>query len=192
MTSNYNPSNWYWLVGNKPSQVFSSAVPGYVALNNATYDAWTAAGNKATNALSDGELTDVLAKAGLPTAVVAAAGVTSMGNVPASDALPAMLAAGCQITSTSTPALNGLYPIDPATAARITAEQVMIQVSGKFTNGQTTRAWYTATGTAPVFTTTQFTAFAEAVAGYVDGIFAGVTAMAANSTPTWPAQPTIA
>jgi hypothetical protein len=92
---------------------------------------------------------------------------------------PALLiAAGLQIASASTPALNGTYAIDPASQGQITGEALYIQVTtgqgaARFTNGQATKAWIDASGGAHVFTTAQFISFAEAVAEYVDAVIAG-------------------
>lgn len=188
----YNPSNWYWVVSNRPGVVFSSAAAGYVATTNAAYTSWQASGGFPTNILSDGELSDVLTKAGQSPSVVAAAGWTSMGNVAPQDAGTALMAAGFQLTSTGTPALNGIYAIDKQSQQLLTSEVLMVQTAGKFSNGSTTRSWSDAAGTQHTFTITQFIAFAEAVASYVDGIYAGVSAIVANQTPTWPSPVTIA
>lgn len=46
--NNYNINNWYWIVDNSPTQVFSSANRGYISQNDAAYLDWIAAGGKAT------------------------------------------------------------------------------------------------------------------------------------------------
>lgn len=43
------PRRWYWLVGDHPAGVYSSADGGYVALSQPTYLAWLAAGNQPTH-----------------------------------------------------------------------------------------------------------------------------------------------
>ena len=84
------------------------------------------------------------------------------------------LAAGVQISSTSTSALNGTYAIDRLHQQLITSEQVYIATTGHFTNGQATRAWLDMNGARHTFpSTAEFTAFAEAVAQYVNALMAG-------------------
>src|SRR5262252_4816420 len=61
----YDPIDWYWVVGNHSGVVYSSKDAAYVPTTDTNYTNWTAVGNTATNILSDGELADVLAKAGL-------------------------------------------------------------------------------------------------------------------------------
>lgn len=58
----------------------------------------------------------------------------------------AVLATGCQIVSTSRPALNGTYPIDPASQSKIQATALYIQVNGKFPAGKTSLPWVDVNG----------------------------------------------
>lgn len=143
---------------------------------------------------------------GLPISWSAAGSITYGPSVTAAQqsAAEAVLAAhnaskpdltlSVQVNSTGTPALDGVYAIDPKSQRNITAEALYIQTttaqgSAKFTNGQTTKAWYDTSGAAHTFTTAQFISFAEAIAAYVDGILAAQLAMAAGQTPTWPTSP---
>lgn len=59
--SDYNPSNWYWIVAGVETQLFSSASGNYVPASDATYQAWLAGGNVPTRIASEDELGDVLA-----------------------------------------------------------------------------------------------------------------------------------
>lgn len=63
MAKEYNPSNWYWIVGGNEAQVFSSAVGNYVPANDAAYLAWIADGTQPTRIASEAELGEVLADA---------------------------------------------------------------------------------------------------------------------------------
>lgn len=92
----------------------------------------------------------------------------------------AAFTAGIQIASTSTPALNGTYAIDATHQQLIAAEQLYILTKGTFTNGGATKPWLDMSGAAHTFpSTAEFTAFAEAVAQYIDALMVG----------TVPAQP---
>jgi hypothetical protein len=68
---NYDPSNWYWIVGADAAQVFASASASYVATTDKTYVTWLAEGNEPTRIASEQELWDVLSQAfpaGIPAA----------------------------------------------------------------------------------------------------------------------------
>jgi len=60
---NYDPRNWYWIVGGDTSRVYSSRIGNYVSPDNATYVAWLAAGGVTTRILNADELAEVLANA---------------------------------------------------------------------------------------------------------------------------------
>jgi hypothetical protein len=57
----YNPADHYWLVGDR---IWSSALPGYVAAEDAIYAAWVDAGSWPTRIASEEELDEVLLAAG--------------------------------------------------------------------------------------------------------------------------------
>jgi hypothetical protein len=98
-------------------------------------------------------------------------------------AAAALLVGGLVLTSTGTPALNGTYPADATSQQKITSEQVYIATTGRFTNGQATRAWLDINGAAHVFPdVAHFTAFAEAVAQFVDAVQAAQAAALAGGT----------
>ncbi|MGH6976700.1 MAG: hypothetical protein ACREED_06715 [Stellaceae bacterium] len=99
----------------------------------------------------------------------------------------AALAAGIAITSTGTPSLNGTYALDPQTRSNITAEQVYIATKGTFTNGLATKPWPDKSGALHTFqTTAEFTAFAVAVAQYVDALNTALLTAQQGGNPSWP------
>lgn len=57
----YNPLNWYWVVGNSTTQVYSSAVGDFVSVNDPIYQAWLKR-NQPTTIDSDANLGQVLAQ----------------------------------------------------------------------------------------------------------------------------------
>lgn len=98
----------------------------------------------------------------------------------------AAFAAGVQITSTSTPALDGTYAISGSAQAKIQAVSLFIVVNGKFPGGQSTMAWADAAGAAHTFpNTAEFQVFATAVADYV----AALDAVILGQSTTLPTQP---
>ena len=71
----YIPQQWYWVVNASTTQVYSSAAAAYVAVSDATYTAWLAAGNQPTPIASEVLLAAVFAAqypAGWPSAAVRA------------------------------------------------------------------------------------------------------------------------
>jgi len=55
-----NYADWYWVNGGDEGHVFSSARMALVAVSDAGYLAWVAAGHKPTRIFSQAELNDVL------------------------------------------------------------------------------------------------------------------------------------
>lgn len=92
------------------------------------------------------------------------------------------LAAGLQVASTSTAAINATYATDATTQQRLAAISLYVQVNGRFPAGQAQLPWPDAAGTPHVFpTTSQFQAFATAVGDFVTATSLGQT----------PAQPVV-
>jgi len=61
----FDPLDWYWIVGGDEAQAWSSAAGIYVASDDETYAAWLASGGAATRIASEAELSVVLHQAGL-------------------------------------------------------------------------------------------------------------------------------
>ncbi|HQU16614.1 MAG TPA: hypothetical protein PLO69_11005 [Gammaproteobacteria bacterium] len=73
----------------------------------------------------------------------------------AAAAYAAFIAAGLTVTSTATPALNGVYAIDPGTQSEMQVEANFIAQFAEFTNGTTSNlVWPLANGTLVTFPTT--------------------------------------
>lgn len=58
---NYDPKNWYWLVGTDATKAYSSALGDYVQAADATFAAWKADGTAPTNIDTEANLGGVLA-----------------------------------------------------------------------------------------------------------------------------------
>lgn len=96
-----------------------------------------------------------------------------------------MLAAGCQITSASTPALDATYPVDAPTQQHVQAEVTSILLNGAFADGGATVAWPDVADDPRTFTVAQFKTFATALAAFV----AGCLKVANGQSQTLPTQP---
>lgn len=81
----------------------------------------------------------------------------------------AAIAAGIVITSTATPALNGTYPIDPATQVKLNSAVTYIMLNNAFPPAlAASMPWYDASGTPHIFTAiSDFKHFATAFADFV-------------------------
>ena len=170
----YPPAKWYWLAANRPGVVFSSAAPGWIAPSDATYTAWLAAGNAPTqavqggvNVLTDGEIADVLVKAGVPNAAVMACGVTSFGNVPVDSASKIVQAIGVAVTSTGTPASDATYEISGSQWQDMRDEAQYVQTYGAFSGGLTTLTWIARSGVVSFASTAAFLAVVKGLADYL-------------------------
>lgn len=81
------------------------------------------------------------------------------------------IASGITITSTGTSALNGTYPLDPATQAKVNGVTTCILVNGTFPNNATTLNWYDISGVSHTFpNVTAFKNFANAFVNYITPI----------------------
>lgn len=97
----------------------------------------------------------------------------------------AMLAAGIQIASTGTPALNGTYACDPTTYQRIGGIVAAIAGGLGLPGGGSTFNWPDTAGVPHEFTATAFTDFARAVMNFEYALNAVIAANAG----TLPALP---
>ena len=81
------------------------------------------------------------------------------------------MTAGLTVNSTSEPAINGTYAIDPATQGKIAAVEVYIMKAGTFPGGVSTYPWSDTSGTIHTFpNTATFQAWATAIADHVSAI----------------------
>ena len=94
---------------------------------------------------------------------------TSLTPAQAATQLAAtMIVGGLNITSTSTPALNGNYALGPSSQAAINAVVTYILLNNTFPGGASTLAWADSAGGSHVFPNIAlFKAFATAVADFV-------------------------
>jgi hypothetical protein len=148
--SNYDPANWYWVVGGSTSQVYASARAAYVDVTDTTYEAWLSAGGFPTKIDTDSDLKLVLFQA---------------------DAL------SIDLTSTGTPSLNGLYSVSKQSQLNVTETVGYIELNGNFPGGGSTMLWLGSDGTPHTFPNvatfknfaTAFADFVASVVEYIDG-----------------------
>lgn len=155
-------------------------MPDFALINNGTVGNVAVADS--TSQLPDGNWTRIDTLAEVPgigwgyngTAFVPPAEVT----LTLAQQAQALTAAGLTITSTGTPALNGVYIVAdgvPFGRQDIANEAQYVSTFGDFTNGGTTLAWPLASGAVVTFpNTTEFMAFAKAVAQFRAAILAAV------------------
>ncbi len=86
----------------------------------------------------------------------------------AASAAAAALLAGLAITSTSTPTINGTYPLDSTTQFEINSVMLFIQTNGDFPGGSSNYSWFDLAGAAHIFPgIAVFKEWATAIANYV-------------------------
>lgn len=107
--------------------------------------------------------------------------------------LASLLAAGVEVTSMMTPAINGVYDISDAGQTDISDESNYIQSTGntQFTNGEATIAWPLLGGvdTAPFPNPPTFIRVAQGIAKYIGQAKAAYRAEAMGQSATWPTTP---
>jgi hypothetical protein len=96
-----------------------------------------------------------------------------------------LLAAGCQINSTSTPSLNGVYSCSASAQSFTQAEVISILLNNTFTDGTTSIAWLDMSGNPHTFTIDQFKSFASGIASFVTACQRCITGQS-TSLPTEP------
>ena len=83
----------------------------------------------------------------------------------------AALNTGIAITSTGTPAINGIYALTSNTLLMVTGAVSYCQLKGQFPGNSSTLTFFDAAGAPHVFSSvTEFELFAEAIASYVNPI----------------------
>jgi hypothetical protein len=105
----------------------------------------------------------------------------------AAAALQQAIAAGLAITSTSTPALNATYPLDPETLFEITAVEAGIAGGQGLPLGAATVTFVDISGNPVSFTPAQFTAWAAAIRNYFAALKQWARALAAGQQVAAPA-----
>jgi hypothetical protein len=154
----YNPNKWYWSVAGSAVQVWSSATMSYVAVTDTDYVAWLAAGYQTGRVASIGEMWQVMVQT-----------------------LPSLLSV-VEITSTATPALDGVYDIDPTSLAQITALSTGLAAGKPIPGGGSTFNYPDASGTMHAFTSADFVNFAAAVEDMIYTAEQAISTMV-NGTP---------
>jgi hypothetical protein len=97
------------------------------------------------------------------------------------------LTQGLSITFTANSALSGTYPVDPTTQQNLASVSIYITVNSKFPAGQTTISWQDINGNPHSgFTTSQFQAFASAIADYVAAVDLARGVLGIGNPVNWP------
>lgn len=95
---------------------------------------------------------------------------------------------GLTITSTGTPALNGVYPIDTLFMLALHQEELcLLATTTEFCNLQTTRSIPDITGTMHTFNKTQFNNFLLAIGSYLDSLIVAQLQLSNGVSATLPA-----
>ncbi|MGI4943639.1 MAG: hypothetical protein ACRYHQ_24255 [Janthinobacterium lividum] len=171
----YNPAAWYWQIGSNTAQVYSSAAAALVPVTDAGYVGFLARGCLPTAIPNMGALQQVLAAqypAGLPGGQVAA-----------------LMAAGCAVVSTATPALNATYPLDVEHLFYITSVAAGLAEGRGLPNGLATVGISDLGGGIHQMAAADFLNLAIALRDYFAALKATSAVLLGGGTAAWPAQP---
>jgi hypothetical protein len=163
----YNPGAWYWIVAGSTTQVWSSQRLQFVPSTDATYAAWLAAGNTAT----------------------AIDSVQDLAGVMQQQVLPILQTQGAQIQSSGTPAMNGIYGIDPVSIGQAAAIAADIANGDGLPGGGATFTYTDAFGAHGPLTQSNFLDAYKALKNFVYGCSQTLAANLAGGTASLPAQP---
>jgi len=103
-------------------------------------------------------------------------------------ALAVRIALGIEITSDSTPAVNGTYALDSVSTGQIFQIGVITKQFGTFPSGSFTQMYPDISGTLHEFPTTVFISFFLVVAAYTSALNVQQVVMAQGGSPAWPAS----
>jgi len=150
-----DPSDWYWIVDDDTTQVWSSAKARYVTLTDPLYEEWLES-HTPTKIDSEASLFGILMDK-YPSG-------TPMGR------LLAMMNGAIQITSSSKPSLNGTYAIDSASRGNITGIATSINAGLGVPGGAETFNYPDIQGQPHQWTASLFIEFAREVMNFVYAI----------------------
>lgn len=162
---NYTPGNWYWIVAGSTSQVWASARISYVPITDSAYVTWLSDGNLPSRINSPTELYAVL--------------LTQW--------LPGVVSAGCAVTSTATPALNGTYALDQPSLFNITSLSAGIAAGKPLPGGGTTFNYPDISSAQHAFTGANFLDFAAAIETLIYSAQQALAALLAGTSAAFPA-----
>ena len=176
----YTPSNWYWVVAGSTTEVFASARSAYVSSSDATYLAWIAAGNRATNIDTEANLIGVLAEAAPGVTVPSVAGLIAY-----TQAKQAAIASGgisVNVGSTSFPTM-----VEASTSVSgLTLLNSAVAVAAA--NPSATTAWVPSTGNPITLNAAQVQTISGTVVAFIQATFttaaAVITAINAGTITT--------
>jgi hypothetical protein len=159
----YSPSNWYWVVAGSTTQVFSSASGTYVAVSDATYVAWLAAGNSPSRIASEAELSAVLAKAAPGVVVGSPAGLAAYAAAKQS----VIMTGGISVNIAASGAPQMVEAsTDPASLVLLQGAVSIAQA-----NPAATFQWVPSTGAPVTLTATQINTIFGAVSTFLQETF---------------------
>jgi hypothetical protein len=192
----YDARDWYWVIAQNTTQVFSSARALSVPVADGTYQNWLSAGGWTVPIASEAELYDVLTVAAPAAAASAAPAWVSGDLLTPQQAHDWLISAGLTITSTGTAAVNGTYAVDDGTRTRINAIVTGLNaVPPTFPAGLNPFPWNDMSNVAhnwqggTTATTGRFFDFAFEVRDYIEHLNATLLArQGSNPTAPWPSS----
>lgn len=102
--------------------------------------------------------------------------------------LDAALTAGVTVTSTATPALNGVYAVDPPSQANISGIATGIAARSRLPGGGSTFNYGDISGGQHAFASADFLNFADAVEDFCYALYAAFEGDAIGGSPSWPSS----
>jgi len=162
--STFDPADWYWYIADDATRVWSSRRAAYYSLTDADYQTWLTKNAKATAIASTSDLLDILISLWMPI----------------------YLAAGMQVESTATPALNGTYPLDQTSQSQVTGVATSIAAGRGLPGGSSTFNYQS-----HVFNEVNFLNFADACSNFVYLSYQALGRSVMTGSGSMPEQPVV-
>ena len=116
---------------------------------------------------------------------VFSAPITPVVVAPPAQQVASALSAGLAITSTSTPAIGGTYPLDASTQFKISSIQLFIQTNGTFPGGVSAYPIFDVSGGAHMCPSIAlFKEYSTAIANYISALDLYAAGVAGASLPS--------
>jgi hypothetical protein len=184
---NYNPNQWYWIVGNDPINVFSSVAAAEVSqVSDSGYLSFLSAGNHPSRVSGYAVLYDVLVSAAPAVATAATSFFMSKNALTTATIINNLLNSGITITSIGNSSLNGTYPCDPATQIKVVSIVTGINSGKGLPDGNSSYGVMDMSGNVNNFSATDYINLSAAIESYVYNLYATETTLLAGGNPSWP------
>jgi hypothetical protein len=163
----FNPNDWYWQVGEDPTQVFKSKTGKFVSVNDKDFKEWTEAGSLPSKIPSADDLYEVLKQQAPDVLKQSEVALEETGDLVPHQVWDVRIRSGLNLRFTGKDTLSGCYSIDRDHQLLIFGITAGIGAGKGLPKGADTVSIIDQQGNHHEFTEEEFLSFAVAVRDYV-------------------------